>query len=128
MMGNMTSISVQHAATHILWQFNRYVEYEMLEIASEWHIRVHLDFLFHSSEVIMLTRWQLLNLSSDLHLNNSWMHITWVGCGIERRHGQASQPLERSLLEFKNVRCHKDAAGEKIKNKYHIFLQKRDPR
>ena len=43
------------------------------------------------------------------------MHITWVGCGIERRHGQASQPLERSLLEFKNVRCHKDAAGEKIK-------------
>ena len=58
---------MQHAAT----QFNRYVEYEMLEIASEWHIRVHLDFLFHSSEVIMLTRWQLLNLSSDLHLNNS---------------------------------------------------------
>ena len=43
------------------------------------------------------------------------MHITWVVCGIERRHGQASQPLERSLLEFKNVRCHKDAAGEKIK-------------
>ena len=43
----------------------------MLEIASEWHIRVHLDFLFPSSEVIVLTRWQLLNLSSDLHLNNS---------------------------------------------------------
>ena len=119
------SISMQHAATHILWQSNRYVEYKMLEIASEWDIRVHLDFLFHSSEVIVLTRWQLLNLSSDLHLNNSWMHITWVGCGIERRHGQASQPLERSLLEFKNVRCHKDAAGEKMKRKSYFLTEKR---